>query len=182
MKRAVLTDRLDLRRPTADDLDELFAIASDPRVWQHFPSGRHACPAQTRSLLERWTASWDAAGLGAWAVRLRGDERVIGYGGCSLVGDVVWNLGYRIAAEQHGRGYATELAREAVRQAQIVRPQTPVVAYLLEHNTASARVAVKLGFELAWRGPDAGNPDETAIRLVYADRPLSREQLGAVLH
>jgi hypothetical protein len=33
---------------------------------------------------------------------------------------------------------------------------------------------------LVWRGPDAGNPDPAAVRLVYADRPLPGELLGLV--
>jgi hypothetical protein len=31
-----------------------------------------------------------------------------------------------------------------------------------------------------WRGPDVGNPDPDAVRLVYADRPLSGELLDRV--
>jgi RimJ/RimL family protein N-acetyltransferase len=49
------------------------------------------------------------------------------------------------------------------------------VAYLLENNRASAAVAEKLGLTLRHRGPDAGNPDPSAIRVVYADRPLPPE-------
>ena len=56
-----------------------------------------------------------------------------------------------------------------------------MVAYLLEHNTASAAVARRVGLELRHRAPDAGNPDPAAIRLVLADRPLDEEQLAATL-
>lgn len=45
-------------------------------------------------------------------------------------------------------------------------PDLPVVAYLLEHNKASERVAQKLRMQLVHRGPDASNPDPAAIRLV----------------
>jgi RimJ/RimL family protein N-acetyltransferase len=175
------TARLALSRPEDGDAQELFAIGSDPRVWSHFPSGRHTDIAQTRALITRWLRSWDEIGLGPWVVRLRGSARVIGYGGCTLLGGRAWNLGYRLAAEEHGNGYATEVAREAVRQAAVVSPGVPVVAYLLEHNTGSARVASKLGFELVHRGPDAGNPDPGAIRLIYADRALSDEELHVFL-
>lgn len=67
-------------------------------------------------------------------------------------------------------------------QANLARADAPVVAYLLEHNSASARVAIKLGFDLVHRGPDEGNPDATAIRLIYSDRPLTPAQLGTLLH
>lgn len=100
----VETSRLVLSRPTVDDIDALFAIGSDARVWQHFPSGRHTSPVQTRVLVERWLDSWDKAGLGPWVVRRRDSAHVIGYGGCTLLDGGVWNLGYRLAADEHGRG------------------------------------------------------------------------------
>lgn len=132
-------------------------------------------------MIDRWVLDWDANGLGTWAVRLNAEDAVIGYGGCSVRRDTFWNLGYRFAADQHGHGYATELAFEAIRQAGARRPDIPVVAYLLEHNAASARIARKLGMTLTYRGPDVGNPDSSAVRLIYADRSLSEEQLAAIL-
>jgi len=60
-----------------------------------------------------------------------------------------------------------------------VAPQLPVVAYLLEHNTGSRRTAERAGLQLLWRGPDVGNPDPQAVRLVYADRPVSAAVLTA---
>ncbi|MGA0567068.1 GNAT family N-acetyltransferase [Rathayibacter sp. KR2-224] len=178
----VETARLDLMRPAERDAEELFAINQDPRVWGHFPSGRHRDIAQTRAVLSRWLESWEQVGLGPWIVRPRGSSRVIGYGGCTLMtGGAVWSLGYRLAAEEHGQGYASEVAHEAVGQATLALPGLPIVAYLLEHNTASARVAVKLGFDLAYRGPDAGNPDPTAVRLIYSSRALTEAELRTVL-
>ncbi|MBP2413231.1 RimJ/RimL family protein N-acetyltransferase [Arthrobacter stackebrandtii] len=175
------TARLLLSRPVPGDLDGMYAICSDPRVWTHFPSLRHTDPAQTAAMLKAFITKWEQDGLGPWIVRALGGETIIGQGGCSIKDGVFWNLGYRFSADVHGRGFATELSLEALRQAQARRPELPVVAYLLEHNVASARVAVKLGFKLILRAPDAGNPDPAAIRLVYADRPLTPAQLAATL-
>lgn len=177
--RHLTTERLRLDIPTADDLDEMHAIYSDPRVWTHFPTLRHTEPARTRSMLEVWMAAWDDIGLGPWIVRAVDDDAVLGHAGCSPR-DGWWNLGYRFAAETHGRGLATEASRPALAAAVRVRDM-PVVAYLLEHNHASRRVADKLGLTLQHRGPDAGNPDPSAARLVYADRPLTPEQRAATL-
>ena len=92
-----------------------------------------------------------------------------------------WNLGYRLAVEAQGRGIARRAAAVAVGRARATDPDLPVVAYLLEHNRASARVAESCGLTLQHRAPDAGNPDPEAVRLVYADRVLSAEQLRAAL-
>lgn len=132
-------------------------------------------------MMDRWERSWREAGLGSWVARLRGTDEVVGNGGCTLLGGEVWNIGYRIAGDHHGRGLATELARAGVETARVIAPDRPVIAYLVEHNRASARVAEKLGLELVHRAPDAGNPDPTVIRLVYADRALTPAQLEAAL-
>jgi hypothetical protein len=64
--------------------------------------------------------------------------------------------------------------------AHTVAPERPVVAVLLEHNVESRGRAERAGLSQVWRGPDAGNPDPDAVRLVYADRPLDDELLGRV--
>ena len=93
----------------------------------------------------------------------------------------VWNLGYRLSGDHHGRGYGTELARAARAAAAEVAPERPVIAYLVEHNRASAAVAEKAGLTLVHRAPDAGNPDPSVMRLVYADRALTPAQLATAL-
>ncbi|WP_102193922.1 GNAT family N-acetyltransferase [Microbacterium aurantiacum] len=176
-----LTARLRLSRPTPADIDAVHAINADPRVWTHFPSLRHTDIATTVAMMERWERSWKEAGLGSSVVRLRSTGEVIGNGGCSLLHDAVWNVGYRIAADHHGHGYATEIAGAAVEHAREIDPDRPIIAFLVEHNRASGRVAEKLGLRLVHRGPDAGNPDPSVTRLVYADREMTPEQLAATL-
>lgn len=43
----------------------------------------------------------------------------------------------------------------------------------------SADATSRLDFRLVDRGPDAGTPDPSAVRLVFADRDLSAEELAA---
>lgn len=190
------TNRLDLFRPvlgvgrapgdarTGDDAApsdavELHGLLSDPRVWAHFPRLRHSALAQTVSLVRWWAADWDRLGIGTWIVRRHGEQAIIGYGGLSPLGGGVWNLGYRFAPEVHGHGFATELGHRALERAGQRREGYPVVAYMLKHNAASVAVARKLGLELVDRGPDAGNPDPDAIRLIFAQRRLTDDQLAA---
>lgn len=171
------TNRLHLDRPTIEDAAGLHLICSDSRVWNHFPSLRHSDIEQTRVMLDRWIASWERDELGTWIVRDPRSQTIIGYGGCSIKQGAFWNLGYRFAVDAQGQGFATELSCEAVRQAKENRPSLPIVASLLAHNRASARVAERVGLSLVQRSLDVGNPDPTAIRLVYADRVLTAEQL-----
>lgn len=173
------TGRLTLHAPTPADLADLHALYGDPRVWTHLPSGRFADPETTRAALETWQEDWRRDGLGAWVVRE--DGRVVGHGGCAVRRGSFWNLGYRFAPEVQGRGLATEVARAGIARAREHRPELPVVAYLLEHNLASAALARRVGLTLRHRAPDVGNPDPDAVRLVFADRELDASELAATL-
>ncbi len=165
------TERLVLTRPALDDLDDWHSLHTDPRVWTHFPSGRYTDIDQSRSGITGAIAEWESDGLGYWSIRVDEDGPLIGTGGCrGVAAESRWNLYYRFTPEAHGNGYATELARAAIDAANDVRPDWPVVAYMLEHNEASWRVAERLGMHRIWVGPDAGNPDPAAVRYVYADR------------
>jgi RimJ/RimL family protein N-acetyltransferase len=96
------------------------------------------------------------------------------------VGTSWWNLYYRLAPAAWRFGLAGELVTAALDAARTVGLDRPVVAYLLEHNTESRRRAERSGLSLVWRGPDAGNPDPDAVRLVYADRPLDEVLLARI--
>jgi len=179
--RHTATDRLFLDLPSDTDVDDLFAIHSDPDLWRHFPLGRHTHRREAVTMVEQAEKQFARDGLGFWSVRDRPDGPVIGRGGCTIpTGRMWWNLYYRFATAVHGRGYATEMATRAIEAARDVQPSRPVVAHLLEHNEASRRTAERLGMVLAWRGPDRPNPDHDAIRLVYADREPTDELVAAI--
>ncbi|MDO4066416.1 GNAT family N-acetyltransferase [Clavibacter michiganensis] len=114
-------------------------------------------------------------------VRERHADAVVGFGGCGIAHDAFWNLGYRFSPAVHGRGFATEMASWALARARILRPELPIVAYLVAHNRASAAVAEKAGLTLVHRAPDPGNPDPGVLRLVYADRALTDAERDATM-
>ncbi|MDR2255953.1 MAG: GNAT family N-acetyltransferase [Arthrobacter sp.] len=180
------TEHLVLTPTAPGDLEEIHALYSDPRVWTHLPSGRFTDLEATREWLAGRVRGRDVFGIGSYTARDPETGALLGHGGCEVRGseyaggDFI-NLGYRFAPEAQGRGLATELARFAMKEAALRRPDLPIVAYLLEHNAASAAVAGKLGMTLRHRAPDAGNPDPEAIRLVFADRELTPAQLASTL-
>jgi RimJ/RimL family protein N-acetyltransferase len=179
------TARMVLSAPTLADVDDLFALDSDPRVWTHLPSGRATSRSELVEYVATRRAGWRDHGLGTWVARDPDDGRLLGNGGCRVrdggrgEDGRFWNLGYRFRPEEQGKGLATELSLAAIDAARDLLPEVPLVAYLLEHNEASAALARKLGLRLVWRGPDAGNPDASAIRLVFTDCELTEAQLAA---
>jgi RimJ/RimL family protein N-acetyltransferase len=189
--RSLTTARLQLDAVVPADLDEHYALMSDPGVWAHLPSGRHTSPAQTAAGIEHSVRHWARDGLGYWTARLRSDlldppaglrpGSVVGTGGCATrVGTSWWNLYYRLTPPAWGLGLAAEMVSASLDAAHAVDPDRPVIAYLVEHNLESRGRAEKAGLVQVWRGPDAGNPDPGAVRLVYADRPLDTDLLARI--
>jgi RimJ/RimL family protein N-acetyltransferase len=179
--QSLRTARLQLRAYTDTDLDELYALHSDPAVWAHFSQGRHVDRARTAQLLAAGRGEWQATGLGYWTARSPEDEHLLGVGGCALrTGERGgwWNLYYRFAPAAQGQGLASELVAAALAAARDLEPDAPVVARLLEHNASSKALAERAGLMLAWRGPDAKDPE--SVRLIYADRDLAGPMLALV--
>jgi len=166
----VVTERLELRCPDPDgDLEDLFAIFSDPDGWWYDPGSRHLEPARTRDWLSRAASRFDGDGLSYWTVRLRDDGTIIGVGGAQRQRTGAWNLNYRIATAHQRMGFATELGRAAFTAASTVDGSVPFIAWVAEHNLPSRRVAERLGLTNYGLAVD---PDDNRPRLAYADRPI----------
>jgi RimJ/RimL family protein N-acetyltransferase len=178
-----LTPRLALHLPRDTDLDELHELFADPQVWRDDPIARHRDREQTRTLIDRWQAGWRDNGAGMWVARSTEPataHRLVGIGGAFVRQQVAWNLGFRLAREFWGHGYAQEIVRAGWAAARALRPALPMTAYLVEGNIRSQRATERAGLRRVWRGPDAGNPDPDAVRLLYADRDLPPATIQAL--
>jgi RimJ/RimL family protein N-acetyltransferase len=166
--RHVLTERLDLREPDPDrDLEELFAIFSDPRGWWYYPTGRHTDSARTRDWLGRAAARFESDGLSYWTVRRRDDGTIVGVGGAQRQRTQAWNLNYRLSSSQQGQGFATEIGRAARSAASSLDSTVPFIAWIDPHNTPSRKVAERLGLTNYGLRSD---PSDGRQRLAYGDR------------
>jgi RimJ/RimL family protein N-acetyltransferase len=155
----VRTERLQLDAVTDGDLTELQAVESDLAGAQ----------------LHGFVAGWDRDALGLWAVRLAESGRLVGVGGASVRSGRVWELHHRLAAD--AQDYADELLAAARASAADVRPELPVVASVLEQDEAARAVAERAGLHLVWRGSD-----HDGVRLIFADRDLSPDELDSLTH
>jgi RimJ/RimL family protein N-acetyltransferase len=169
-RERVLTDRLDLRWPDPEgDLDDLFAIFSDPAGWWYDPGGRHLDRERTRDWLTRAASRFETDGLSYWTVRRRDRGTIIGVGGAQRQRTRAWNLNYRFATAHQGQGFATELGRAAYGAAQAVDADVPFIAWIAEHNLPSRKVAERLGLTNYGLRVD---PSDEQPRLAYGDRPI----------
>jgi RimJ/RimL family protein N-acetyltransferase len=142
------TARLRLRQWRDDDDAPFAELNADPRVMEYFPStlDRAASDALAASLRHAIATH----GWGLWAVELRASNAFIGFVGLQQVpADLPFapavELGWRIAREHWGKGYAPEGAREAVRVGFEHVGVDALVAFTSVGNTKSRAVMQKLG-------------------------------------
>jgi [ribosomal protein S5]-alanine N-acetyltransferase len=136
-----------LRRPRADDLDDVFRIHGDPRTNRHNPAGPDPDLEASRARLGEWLEHWDRHGFGYWVVE-DDDGTVVGFSGGrheTWQGRPVLNLYYRYAPEAWGRGLASTVAAHVVRWSAEHHPDRPVLAYTTEDNEGSRRTALAAG-------------------------------------
>jgi RimJ/RimL family protein N-acetyltransferase len=159
----ITTDRLRLRGWRDDDLDAMAAINLDVEVakWLGGVNSR----AQTLARMEAWVAHWQEHGFGQWAIEELEAGRLVGRVGFTHHDD--WTvsghdaeIGWVLAREAWGRGYATEAARAALDWAlQHQRPNLEtIISITRPDNVRSRRVMEKLGLTYrgatTWRGFD----------------------------
>lgn len=164
---ALRTRRLLLRRPVADDAQEVLRLHRDPLAIAHNPSDRLTDEAEARDLLGRWIRHWEDRGIGYWVVSQREQPNVLGFCGVkamTLHGRPVANLLYRLDPDYWGRGVASEAASAAVTRALRHWPDRPVIARIRPDNQASARVAIKSGLI---RAPELDTHGEDGTDHIY---------------
>ncbi len=155
------TDRLLLRRLVPDDLDDLYALYSDPEVRRYFPEGT-LTREQTREELE-WFLNGhpEHPELGLWATIHQASGRFIGRCGLlpwTIDGRYEVEVAYMLARDYWGQGLASEAARGIARYAFETLGLTRLICLIDSHNAASIRVATRIGMAFEKEGRDEMGP------------------------
>lgn len=144
------TERLTLRGWRDEDRAPFAALNADPRVMEHFPAP--LTPEQSDALVDRFVAHW-SRGYGPWALEVRDAGSFIGFVGFleptfSAPFTPAVEIGWRLARDAWGRGYATEAARACLAFARenLSPPRGEIVSFTTEGNLRSRRVMERLGF------------------------------------
>ena len=170
------TRRLILRRWKESDLLPFAGMNADQRVME-FMLGKMT-EEETRQSIESIKKHLRTHGFGRWAVEIADSEKFIGFVGISIpaytlpfspCAEVAW----RICAEEWGKGYAPEAAKEALRDGFERVGLQEIVAFTTLINVKSRRVMDKLGMQycpaedfnhpMAARGP----PSSAACLIPY---------------
>jgi RimJ/RimL family protein N-acetyltransferase len=144
----VRTERLLLRRWRDADLAPFAAMNADPRVMEHFPAVLSRAESDGR--VQRILAHFDRHGYAQWAVEIPGVAPFAGFIGLAVPGfDAHFTpcveIGWRLAAEYWGLGYATEGARAALAFGFMELKLSEIVSFTVPANMRSRRVMERLG-------------------------------------
>lgn len=141
------TARLLLRQWRDSDLEPFAALNADPEVMRHFPSVLTRAESDALALGARALIS--SRGWGLWAVEVVESAPFIGFVGLAQPRfdahfTPAVEIGWRLAREHWGSGYATEGARAVVATAFDELGLDELVSFTTVANAASRRVMERL--------------------------------------
>ncbi len=142
------TPRLRLRLWRPEDRAAFAALNADPRVVEFLPGPLSR--AESDAVADRIAAHFAEHGFGLWAVEIPGVASFAGFIGLARPRFTApftpcVEIGWRLAAEHWGRGYATEGARAALAFGLERLGLAEIVSLTVPENQRSRRVMEKLG-------------------------------------
>lgn len=187
------TERLELRRFTDDDVENLVELDSDPEVMRFINGGRPTPRDEIENefvpaILDHYERY---AGYGFWAAVEKSTHRFVGWfhfrpGQGAPPGEVA--LGYRLRRSAWGKGYATEGSRALIHKGFAELDVQRVVASTMVVNVASRHVMEKAGlkfvrtFHQPWpdyiEGEEEGDVEYALLRSEW-ERPTTEEVSAA---
>ncbi|MDX6730907.1 MAG: hypothetical protein QOC54_855 [Baekduia sp.] len=142
------TQRLLLREWRPEDREPFAALNADPRVMEHLPA---ILPRrQSDALARRSERHFARHGFGPWAVEVPGVAPFVGFVGLVVPAFEAHftpcvEIGWRLAAEHWGQGYATEAALASAHHAFEVVGIDGLVSFTTPGNVRSQAVMRRIG-------------------------------------
>ncbi|MFI5711974.1 GNAT family N-acetyltransferase [Kribbella sp. NPDC051620] len=143
------TDRLLIRPWKDSDYEPFAALNADPAVMEYFPSTMTR--AESDAMVDRISAAIDERGFGFWAVEVRETGQFIGMTGLSVPSfeapfeTPCVEIGWRLAKDAWGNGYATEAARASLAYGFGEAGLDEVISFTATTNKPSQRVMERIG-------------------------------------
>ena len=140
------TERLFLRMFRADDFEAYARIGGDKDVARYIGNGRPLTRAEAWRGLAAQIGHWTLRGYGMFAIEEKATGAFVGRAGFfNPEGWPGFEVGWTLARESWGRGYATEAARRLLAYAFTDLGQDHVISVIQPANSASIRVAERIG-------------------------------------
>ena len=160
----IRTERLLLRRWRDEDRAAYVAMNQDPAVME-FMQGLQS-PDVSNGFIDKVEAHWDEHGWGLWAIEVPRVAPFVGFTGLwpadHVLGYKTREVGWRLAREDWGHGYATEAAREALRFGFQDIVFDEIVSFTVVDNIRSRAVMERIGLAYV-EGGDFDHPRVDAV-------------------
>lgn len=175
----ITTERLRLRQWRPSDREPFAQLNADPIVMEFFPST--LTPEESNAVASRLQSQIAGQGWGLWAAEVVSSERFIGFIGLQVPSAPLpfapcVEVGWRLAHEHWGKGYATEGARAALRVGFEQLKLEEIVSFTTVGNVRSRAVMERLHMrksDATFEHPSVpeGNPLRThcLYRLTYEE-------------
>ena len=142
------TDRLVLRRWQPSDVEPFVRLNADPRVMEFFPALRTR--SQTEAMIAEIERRIDRDGFGFWAAEVKTAKQLIGFIGLNVPSDQLpfspcVEIGWRLAFDHWGKGYAQEGARAALTFGFETIGLKEIVSFTTVANLRSRHVMERIG-------------------------------------
>jgi RimJ/RimL family protein N-acetyltransferase len=143
--------RICLRRWRDEDREAFAAMNSDARVMEFFPS--RLSRVESDAMVDRIQEHFSKRDFGLWAIEVPDAAPFIGFGGLTVLAVPPFSarftpcveVGWRLAFEHWGHGYATEAARLALGYGFRALALSEVVSFTSATNHRSRAVMERLG-------------------------------------
>jgi RimJ/RimL family protein N-acetyltransferase len=175
------TERLLLRQWRETDKVPFSELNADPRVMEYFPS--LSSRLESDSIAERCKLLIAERGWGFWAVELKHSRIFIGFVGLHVPSDDLpfspcVEIGWRLAYEHWGKGYATEAALEALRVGFQNLLLDEIVSFTTVGNHRSQAVMKRIGMTMSETFDHPALPKESSLRQHCLYRLTSKQYAG----
>jgi ribosomal-protein-alanine N-acetyltransferase len=140
------TDRLIMRPLTGDDFDDYAAMMADPQVAEGLADRSVTSPTEAWRSLAVFIGHREIRGFSHWALVEKATGRFVGRAGpWQPHGLPGLGVGWCLAREHWGKGYATEAARASLNYCMRELCAQEVISLILPGNSRSIAVAKRIG-------------------------------------
>jgi len=161
------TERLRLRQWLPADREPFAALNSDSRVMEFFPS--LLTRAESDAMADRCQSLIEERGWGFWAAECKAPREFIGFVGlhtpsAELPFSPCVEVGWRLAFQHWGKGFATEAASEALRVGFQLLHLREIVSFTTLGNRRSRAVMERLGMRESGTFEHPHVPESSGLR------------------
>lgn len=150
MQKYILsTERLNLRKMTRKDAENLMVIFADTVAMKHYPSTKNE--NETKKWIDWTLNNYTNYGVGLWIVEDKKTGDFLGQ--CGIVpqevdGEIEMEIGYLFARHVWGNGYATEAALACKEYGFKKLKKEKMISLIDSANINSIKVAERIGMKM----------------------------------